>query len=1419
MVAPVMSPSPGEHLLRYVGDRFRISLSPVPSLHPSARAFLRTNLTRANQARAEVVARSGLSSADALTFAGASWRDIPLLREGESWTLDLPLLQVGHFRAKAYFSDDRGRQTWPEGSDIGISVHPDNLRTANIIYCVFPRTIGRSEGDATPASLSGLVNTLDERGFTVIPPSGTLRGLTRALPHIFETLGCRILHLLPLGPVPTTFARMGRYGSPYAQLDLTAIDPALVEFDKRTTAVDQFRELADGVHLRDGLVLLDIVLNHTGWGSRLMEQQPDWFKRNPDGTFYSPGAWGTVWEDLVELDQRHPELWERLAESLLVWCRRGVDGFRCDAGYMMPVSAWQYIVARVREQFPDCVFLLEGLGGAWESTESLLTDGGMQWAYSELFQVYRPRELAEYLDHANSQSRRIGLLAHYSETHDNDRLAKRGARWSLLRNHLSALSSHAGAYGFSAGVEWLCEQKLDVHEAHSLAWNKFPNIVAELSRVNRLLRDHPCFFDGALVERVSGLDSSVIALSRCSADGRDTCLVLINLDVDEPRDVTLPREVWARIGERSVDLLGGLSPAAEWLGKDQVRVALNAGQSLCLAHTLAPQGVAGDRYRRLRAQAGWAYTQLAHVLPHEAIGAADYVALAELAAADPAGFLGCLSSVDPEQARVDLLTALVAAKSKVNYRAVTCVRHADARRISLLPPGHFLLIEDELPFEARIGLPAGDSYVRSTPMARGHVVALAPVAGDVEIDIPLRLERFGRPGEALHATVRQLASTPRVPAGGPRDLVLLTNGRGAMARLYANLGHVRSKYDCLLGANLNREVPENRHILVKRVRAWVNADGFITSLDADNLASIEGGNPACWTFRANAGDGRRVGIRLTIELLDQQNSVQLKLSRIPTQPLDLPHERRVFVTLRFDLEDRSFHAETQLTSEIEQHFRSSIQEHRSACGFTFSPHPERTLTVSADHGEYHRAEEWARAIHHDLDAERGQCASGDAFSPGWFELPLYVEQPVTLLVTAEPHTVVDPLAAHDAHAGVSDPFELTLRRAADQFIARRAAGRTVIAGYPWFLDWGRDTFVAARGLIAAGQYAAVRDMLLTYAALERDGTLPNYLAGAGEGSRETSDAPLWFGLACEELAAQVGEQLYREKAHDGRSLREVLVSIAAGTLRGAANGVHIELESGLVFSPPHFTWMDTNYPACSPREGYPIELTAMWIRLLAQLGRLGESEIERQPLDALAARARRSFELFWREDRGFFSDTLHASAGTRASEARPDDHLRPNQLLAISLGVVSGERARRAVDAATRHLLVPGAMRTLAPLPVHTALVARGADGTLLNDPTQPYWGRYEGDEDTLRKPAYHNGTAWPWWLATYCEALVLAHESDPQARAAARAILGSSAQLLGMDCIGQLPEIIDGDAPHQARGCDAQAWSVTEVLRGWLKL
>ncbi|MDB4975675.1 MAG: glycogen debranching enzyme/alpha-amylase [Myxococcaceae bacterium] len=1423
MNAPRMSPAPGEHLLRFVGDRLRVSLSLPEGTITPLMGFLRTNLTRAKVARAEVIAQAGLREQEELTFAGASWRDIPLSPSADGFSLELPLLEPGHFLAKAYFRDQGGRQYWPDGSDLSIAVHPDRLRTANVIYCAFTRAVGAAVSAAPTPEEAPVVGQLDQRGWSVIPPSSSLRSLTRALPHIFDQLGCRIVHLLPIGRVPTTFARMGRFGSPYAQLDLTSIDPALVEFDKRTTAVQQFRELADGVHLRGGMVILDIVLNHTGWGSRLMDEHPEWFKRDASGAFHSPGAWGTVWEDLVELDQTQRELWEVLSDALITWCRRGVDGFRCDAGYMVPVPVWQYIVARVRSEFPDCVFLLEGLGGAWSATESLLTEGGMQWAYSELFQCYTPREVSSYLDHSLRQSERIGTLVHYSETHDNDRLAKRGVRWSLMRNRLSALTSHSGAFGFTSGVEWLCTTRVNVHSANSLGWGAEVNLLDELGELNALLRNHPCFFDGARISRVSPDDSFVLAIERVSYDGRDRCLALINLDPDEANELSLPSASWQALGSEPVDLLGQPLPAVSSKG-EVVKLRLAPGQSLCLAESLSPNGLSGELYRERRAQAAWAYTQLGTLIAHEALGSADFIALAELVAQDPAGFLATIAELDRGASRTDLLAAIAAEKARASYPRVVTFRPEHAQRITLVPPKHWLLVRDDLPFEVVLARAEGDLVLRSTPMNEGHVAAIPPHAGESETELTLRLNRFQEEGTLIAARVRLLAHRPTFRGLSEQGLVLLVNGRGGMARLHADLGAVTSKYDCLLAANYDPEAPSDRHILIKRMQAWVDADGFITPLDRKSLLQIESGPPAVWTFACNAGDGRRVGIRLTIDLLPDRNIAVLRCERVPTQSLDLDPSEQVRLVVRFDLEDRSFHGETHADEATVARFESGTSVLESRTGFQFVPAPDRTLTVSADRGRYFPGVQWTRAIFHAVDAERGLGSHGDAYSPGWFELPLAPSEPVTLVCSADreepsPALVSRALTPRSLPTPIGGEFEAQLRRAAEAFIVRRGRGRTIVAGYPWFLDWGRDTFIGARGLIAAGYHEEVKHMLLAYAALERNGTLPNnFVAGAGEVGRETSDAPLWFALASEELSAAMGPSLYELAFEGQRSLREVLQSLAENLLKGAENGVRIDLASGLVWSPSHYTWMDTNYPAGTPREGYPIELSVLWLRFVRQLVRIGV-RISGVDLEEQMALTQRSLTRFYRPELGYCADTLHAAKGVPASQAVADDHLRPNQLLAVSFGLIKGEAARAIVSAAERYLLVPGAIRTLAPKPVQFALPIVSANGEPLNDEHSPYWGHYVGDEDTRRKPAYHNGTAWGWWLGIYCEALAAAWDHDPRAIAAARAVLGSSGQLLAAGCIGQLPEIVDGDAPHTQRGCDAQAWSVTEALRVWLKL
>jgi predicted glycogen debranching enzyme len=345
--------------------------------------------------------------------------------------------------------------------------------------------------------------------------------------------------------------------------------------------------------------------------------------------------------------------------------------------------------------------------------------------------------------------------------------------------------------------------------------------------------------------------------------------------------------------------------------------------------------------------------------------------------------------------------------------------------------------------------------------------------------------------------------------------------------------------------------------------------------------------------------------------------------------------------------------------------------------------------VYASHGWFHPQPEWSENIPHPVEQSRAHVGSGDAYSPGWFELPLPKGSEVTLVLTAEQKEpeeseigeALDTVSAlravghrgpphpgplpkeRENHAAASDrsqTFGSRLSRAISAFVVRRGEGKTVIAGYPWFLDWGRDTFICARGLLADGRVEDVKQIVLTFARFEKDGTLPNTIHGEDASNRDTSDAPLWFAVVCEELAAALDDRgaIYDASVGSSRTLRDVLISIGENYARCTPNGIRMDPASALIWSPSHFTWMDTNYPAGTPREGYPIEIQALWIRLLLRLRDIDRTDKGSRWND-LAKKATGSLEqLFWLEKEGHYSDVLFARSVQVAANATQDDALR-----------------------------------------------------------------------------------------------------------------------------------------------------------------
>jgi predicted glycogen debranching enzyme len=1093
----------------------------------------------------------------------------------------------------------------------------------------------------------------------------------------------------------------------------------------------------------------------------------------------------------------------------------------------------------------------------------------MQWAYSELFQNYSGKDVAWYLDYANRQSARIGAYVHYSETHDNSRLAayygtrispvssvekanQVGRTWSLMRNRLCALTSPSGGFGFTCGVEWLATEKIRVHGNTGLNWNAAGNIVPELAQLNRLISNHPCFFDSAKLTRLSAPDSPVYALLRESAEGKDSVLVLVNTDVEKSHALTLaPADLKFEISNFQLDLLG--QPLSQFdREKTEIIFTLAPGACHCLAPTQKPVGLSGDDYRRARAQAAFAIQALSKIISTETIDSLDWRWLAEQVELSPENFLAAACEFAARETKTPLADLLHETGAGKIFPRVVAWTLIDARRITLLPPGHWLLIEDSAPFRAELrnqNENAATIHVQSIAAGNRHIACFAPresgtgfqpvkenagkMPAPLYCDSELSLERYAENSQKISAAIRFLAAGPQPSTINyqPSTLALLTNGLGGMARLCVDLGRVNSKYDCALGANLNPSVPVDRHVFVKRIRVWVNADGFLSPLDFKNLASFHAGSPAVWNFIANAGDGRTVEIELRADMIEGKNTTVFHFSR-PTEKSahgkQLPASGDVRLTVRVDIEDRNFHSETKRNGGADFHFSSNCREIqneklkiKNVAGFEFTPAPDRQLRVFADAGEYHPQPEWCENIPHPVEQTRGQTASGDAYSPGWFEIPLAKGAEVTLVLTAEKEEIKS--GKRKAESGNSkNNFAAQLEIAAKQFVVRRDEGKTVIAGYPWFLDWGRDSLICARGLLAAGMVDDVKQLLLTFAKFEKDGTLPNTIHGNDVSNRDTTDAPLWFAVVCEEFSETQSSKLKKTNFYEtpvtenGRTIFDVLKSIAENYARGTPNGIRMDADSALIWSPSHFTWMDTNYPAGTPREGYPVEIQVLWIRLLRQLEKISTTAEQKKWRD-LADHATASFEkLFWLEECGWFADVLLGGSRVIARDATASDALRSNCFFAVSLGLVTGERAKRCVEAAQKFLVVPGGLRSLAPLPVAVPLPVFSNDGRLINDPRNPYWPRYEGDEDTRRKPAYHNGTAWTWTFPVFCEALARAWDFSPEAVAAAKSYLGSSGKILNAGCLGQIPEILDGDAPHAQRGCDAQAWGATEALRVW---
>lgn len=1403
-------PPPGTHRICLCGDTLTITLFSNPPREGSA--WLRTNLGNARRLRREIIEHVEQHA----PILARDWHDLPM-SPGSSpgvFEIRMPLFETGRFEAKAFFLP-AGEQApaWPEGNNLVIKVEPAHTVCANSLYTAFVRQFGPNmkKTEDLPIATETLT-ALDENGYTIIPKSGTFRTLTAQLDHIIGALGFRVIQLLPIHPVPTTFARMGRFGSPFASIDFFDVDPALAEFDRKNTPLDQFTELVDGIHQRGAALFLDLPINHTGWASHLQLHHPDWFARNGDRTFASPGAWGVTWEDLSELDYRHRELWEYMAEVFLFWCGKGVDGFRCDAGYMVPLPVWEYIVAKVRQSFPDTIFLLEGLGGKISVMRDLLDRANLNWAYSEIFQIFDRGHLEHEIQNYHAIGNSSGILINFAETHDNNRLAAHSKPYARMRTALVALCSECGAFGITNGVEWFAEAKIDVHGSPPLNWDHPVNQIDNIARINILLKSHPAFCKGTRLNVIPG-HSAVLQLKRESLTG-DTVLVLVNLDPEHPAEASWSASHFSPPHDTAFDLLSGTPLQISDSSSGSHRLQLEPGHAVCLCAspmTLAQTGTSEPpavTKQRLSALAMALYSRLVSTslpLSYEPDVMADRLA------DNPIDFCETTSSHS-------------ALKSVTSWQWPE-----DLRRHVMLPAAHALLIECPHPFHAALKHPSNPGCLttaQSLPLksGKGHFAFLL-TDNEFAATETLMLNMTVYTAESVQhdkAEILQLTNGTIRPVElrfgrealrDSRRCALLTNGSGAMSQVRLEWGRIISQYDCMLAANPDDRVPVDRRVLFTRCRAWLVHKGYSyeIGIDCTTHASVTPGKSVHWNFDVPAGLGKSVPVAFSLHLCQHRNRIQFDIARREAAHAEhLSDSVPITLILRPDIEDRNFHEASKAYSGPEYQWPSSITPLEN--GFRFDAGGHAPMQVIIDVGQFVHEPEWLYGVPHPFEADRGLEPNGDIFSPGFFSMQLqggenrrmdaFLEGEGDVLENTE-----GDLSRETEESPHRLPLIQVLKTAIRDFIVRRDDSLTVIAGYPWFLDWGRDTLICLRGIIAAGMLDEARDILLQFARFEDRGTLPNMIRGNDDRNRDTSDAPLWFFTACNDLLLADGKSSrFLETDCKGRSLHAVLRSLAEHMVEGTPNGIIMDPESGLIFSPSHFTWMDTNYPAGTPREGYPIEIQALWYAALKLLCRIDDKSL----WDPIAKRVRTSIATLYPLAEGYLSDCLHAQRGTPASQAIADNALRPNQILAVTLGAVNDPVLVRGILNAAAKLLIPGAIRSLADQPVSPPLPVSGSHG-LLNDPNHPYWGEYRGDEDTRRKPAYHNGTAWTWPFPSYCEALAM---HDKTLIPTAVSLLSSVCELMHQGCVGHLPEILDGNHPHHQRGCWAQAWGVTEACR-----
>ena len=634
---------------------------------------------------------------------------------------------------------------------------------------------------------------------------------------------------------------------------------------------------------------------------------------------------------------------------------------------------------------------------------------------------------------------------------------------------------------------------------------------------------------------------------------------------------------------------------------------------------------------------------------------------------------------------------------------------------------------------------------------------------------------------------------------------LVTNGIGGYAAGTIS-GVLTRRYHGLLIAAL--KPPLNRKLLLTKLDETVDYDGekfdlfanrWVSTIDPHGYRYIENfyldGTIPVWNFTfADALLEKRIWM---------QQGANTTYVRYQLQRGSYP----VHLNIKTIVNYRDHHGETQFGApmkvELVEH-GIKVLAHEGAVPFY----------LFSDKAQAQLRNEWYLNFSLAVEQYRGFRGFEDHFLAAEFYVTLQPGESVTLIGSIEQNANLDFVSAlakqkeHESMVfaqtnGRFDKAPATVRQlllAADQFIVKRQPseeeeGHSIVAGYPWFGDWGRDTMISLPGLtISTGRTSIARSILRTFARYVDQGMLPNRFPDAGETPEyNTVDATLWYFEAIRAYLSSTGDDTLLKE------LFPVLKDIIDWHMRGTRYQIHVDPADGLLYAGEpgvQLTWMDAKLGdwVVTPRTGKPIEINALWHHALCVMAQFARKLREPASKYKFAAeQVRRSFHKFWNEDTGYCFDVIDGPKGNDAS-------LRPNQLFAISIpadninepALLSNNQQRAILKACARHLFTSHGLRSLAPF-----------------DPA--YIGHYGGDT-RQRDGAYHQGTVWGWLIGPFVGANLKVRGDAESARTYLYPLLDH----LSTHGLGSMSEIFDGDAPFTPRGCIAQAWSVAEVLRVW---